>query len=57
MLQGGGKFRQQKTGKLTGEWIENELKAVYKELENTQGRVWVVGERERKRVRDRLREE
>lgn len=28
LLQGGGKFRQQKTGKLTGQWIENELKAV-----------------------------
>lgn len=49
MLQGGGKFRQQKTGKLTGQWIANELKAVYRELENTQGRVWVVGSRRERR--------
>ena len=42
LLRGGGKFRQQKTGKLTGQWMENELKGVYGELENTQGRVWVV---------------
>ena len=42
-VQGGGKFRKQKAGKLTGPRIENELKAVCRELENTQGRVWVVG--------------
>lgn len=39
LLQGDDKFRQQRTGKLTGQRIENELKAVYKELENTQGSV------------------
>lgn len=37
LLQDDGKFRQQRTGKLTGQWIENELKAVYRELENTPG--------------------
>lgn len=51
MLPGGGKFMQQKTGKLTGQWLEKELKAVYSELENTHGRVWVwiAGEKEGER--------
>lgn len=49
LLQGSDKFRQQRTGKLTGQRIENELKAVYRELENTQGREWVAGEKEGER--------
>lgn len=51
LLPGGGKFMQQKTGKLTGQWLEKELIAVYSELENTHGRVWVwiAGEKEGER--------
>lgn len=51
LLQGGGKLMQQKTGKLTGHWQEKELKAVYSELENTHGSVWVwvAGEKEGER--------
>ena len=33
LLQGGDKLWQQKTGEVTGQWIENELKAIYRELE------------------------
>lgn len=46
LLQGSDKFRQQRTGELTGQRIENELKVQFTELENTQGRVWVAGEKE-----------
>ena len=51
LLQGGGKFRQQKTGKLTGQWIENELKAVYRVGEHPRGECgwWVAGEEEDER--------
>lgn len=54
-LQGGGRFRQQKTGKLTGWWLETQLKAAYGELENTHGRAWVALAEERRRVRDGVR--
>lgn len=34
LLQGNDKFRQQRTGKLTRQWIGNELKVVYRVREH-----------------------